>query len=209
MRLDPPLDTGGIAPQWLNDLKIGSRPLVYVSLGTHAYFSRPEFFQIILEALATLEIDVIVTIGEHNQTSALTHLPENVHVEQWLPLSAVLPHCTMVVCHGGSGTVLAALGSSLPLLLLPRGADQFENAAACARAGAARVLPAEALAPATIMTEVQHILAHDSYSQAAARLHAEIEDMPAPSSVVPLLESLANGHISRTELGATAVVDRN
>ena len=67
--------------------------------------------------------------------------PANVHVEQWLPLAALLPRCAAVLCHGGAGTTLAALACGLPLVLAPQGADQFEMAAACLRAGVARVLP--------------------------------------------------------------------
>ncbi|HEY8626047.1 MAG TPA: glycosyltransferase, partial [Solirubrobacteraceae bacterium] len=67
-------------------------------------------------------------------------LPANAVVERYIPQALLLPHCSAVVSHGGSGSVLATLGAGLPMLLVPQGADQFENAAHCRRLGAARVL---------------------------------------------------------------------
>jgi UDP:flavonoid glycosyltransferase YjiC (YdhE family) len=76
------------------------------------------------------------------------------------------------------------------MVLLPRASDQFDNAAACAQAGVARVVPPEALDSGAIATEVQRLLEDRSYRDVAARLRAEIEAMPPPTAVVPRLEQL-------------------
>jgi UDP:flavonoid glycosyltransferase YjiC (YdhE family) len=193
MRLDSAAAPGAALPAWAERLGRGVRPAVYVSLGTHPYFSRPEFFRTILDGLAQLDLEVVATLGEHNDPASLGRQPGNVHLERWLPLARLLPYCSLVVCHAGSGTLLASLAAGLPLLLLPRGADQFENAAASARAGVARVLPPEVLTADAIAQEVEYLLMADAYRHAAARLRAEIEAMPAPSAVVSLLEELVYG----------------
>ena len=87
-------------------------------------------------------------------------------------------------------------------MLLPRGADQFENAVACERAGVARVVAPESLTSAAVTDAVEQVLAADSCRYAAARLRAELEAMPAPSAVVPLLEQLAHGRSSASGPGA-------
>src|SRR5262249_32190414 len=116
--------------------------------------------------------------------------PDNVHIERWLPLSALLPMCDVVVCHAGSGTMLASLAAGRPLVLLPRGADQFENAAACLRAGVGRVLQPAAQAADAIAQEVEIVLTDSAYRQAVARVRDEIHAMPSPAEVVPILEAL-------------------
>ena len=68
--------------------------------------------------------------------SSLGAVPTNVVVERFVPQAEVLPRSAAVVCHGGSGTVLASLAHGVPLLCLPRGADQFANAANLERVGA-------------------------------------------------------------------------
>ena len=40
-----------------------------------------------------------------------------------------------MICHGGSNSILGAAAHALPLLCLPQGADQFDNAARCAHQG--------------------------------------------------------------------------
>jgi hypothetical protein len=70
-----------------------------------------------------------------------------VHVEQWLPQSLLLPHTDLVVSHGGSGTVTAALAHGLPQLILPMGADQLHNADRVQELGIGRTLPAARATP--------------------------------------------------------------
>lgn len=162
----------GSLPAWTAQL--GSRPVIYVSLGTVPIFNQPETFAPILHALGGEDLDVIVTVGLNNDPAALGTLPPTVHVERWLSLAAVLPRCDVVVCHGGAGTTLAALACGLPLLLVPRGADQFPTAAACQRAG------------------VRTVLDGSSYRAAAIRLQAEIEVMPTAERVARDLADLAS-----------------
>jgi UDP:flavonoid glycosyltransferase YjiC (YdhE family) len=61
-------------------------------------------------------------------------------VERWVPQAEALAQASLVVCHGGSGTVLGALAANVPLVILPLFADQFANARALADTGAAAVV---------------------------------------------------------------------
>lgn len=54
-------------------------------------------------------------------------IPDNTHVEQWVPQGKVLPHAVAVLCLGGSGTVLGALSAGVPLVVCPLFADQSCN----------------------------------------------------------------------------------
>ncbi|MDQ4009166.1 MAG: hypothetical protein M3228_00325 [Actinomycetota bacterium] len=177
-------------PGWA--ARLGSRPLIYVSLGTVPIFNQPETFAPILEALGGEDVDVVVTVGHTNDPAALGPLPPTVHVEQWLSLAAVLPRCDAVVCHGGAGTTLAALACGLPLVLIPRGADQFPTAAACHRAGAAWILTPEHLTVDAMRAGVRTVLANGSYRAAALRLQAEINDMPPAERIARNLADLAS-----------------
>ena len=133
-----PGDPAAALPAWADAL--GQRPVVYVSLGTAPLFNQPEKFAPLLAGLKGEAVEVVVTVGELNDPAAFGELPPTVHVEQWLPLAPLLRRCDAVVCHAGTGTTLAALAAGLPLVLVPQGADQFDNARACERAGAARVV---------------------------------------------------------------------
>jgi UDP:flavonoid glycosyltransferase YjiC (YdhE family) len=125
-------------PAWL-----GARPLVYLALdGRSANVARA------IEVLGRLEVDVLVALGSASDGD-LDDLPANVRVEAFVDQAAVLPHADLVVHHGGTGMVLAALAHGRRQLLLPTGADQFVNADALRAAGLAAVLePEEATAEA-------------------------------------------------------------
>lgn len=173
-------------PEWTR--RLGSRPSVYVTLGTVPLFNQPDKFRPLLEGLASEDLELIVTLGQLGDPAALGELPEHVHVERWLPLAPLLEHCRMVVCHGGTGTTLAALTAGLPLVLVPQGADQFTNAASCAAAGVARVLDPASVTAAAVRAAVLDVLAPGSAERRAAlRTREEIAAMPSPAEVAALL----------------------
>jgi UDP:flavonoid glycosyltransferase YjiC (YdhE family) len=164
---------------------------VYLSLGTAPLFNQPEKFAPLLAGLAELDLDVVVTVSNLNDPAALGNSRANVHIEQWLPLAPLLPRCAAVLCHAGTGTTLAALAAGLPLVLAPQGADQFDNARACERAGAARVLMPDHVTGPAIRDAVGAILDNESAERTGAlRLAGEIAAMPPPAQVADTLAAV-------------------
>lgn len=189
IRPEIPGDPAAPLPEWAGSL--GGRPVVYLSLGTVPFFNQPERFLTLLAELAHEDIELVVTVGELNDPAALGAQPPNVHVEQWLPLAPLLPRCDAVVCHAGTGTTLAALTAGLPLVLVPQGADQFTNAAACELVGVARVLQPAAISSTAVRDAALGILQHDSTEhEVARRIAAEITSMPSAIEVAHDLEQL-------------------
>ena len=103
-------------------------------------FNRPASFAPLVDGLASAGVGALLTVGRNVDPSELGDVPPAIRVEQFVPQAQVLASCAAVVSHGGSGTLLGALAAGLPLVLVPQGADQFENAVRCERAGAAVVL---------------------------------------------------------------------
>ena len=108
-------------------------------------------------------------------------------VERYIPQGEVLPLADAVLCHGGSGSTLAALAHGLPLVLLPAGADQFENAAACEAAEAAIELRPPAVTVDAIRTSLDSVLGESVYAEAANRLADEIRAMRTPAEAAAIL----------------------
>jgi UDP:flavonoid glycosyltransferase YjiC (YdhE family) len=88
-----------------------------------------------------------------------------------------------VVAHGGSGSVLAALAHGCPLVLLPRGADQFDNAIACAAGGVAQTLMPADVTAAAVREAVDRVLTQSTYADKARSVASEIAAMPSAASV--------------------------
>ena len=178
VKLRPQLEAAD-PPAWLDGL---ARPLVYATMGT--VFNTPESFRPLLDALAAADVGALVTVGRDVDPEALGVIPANVRVERFVPQAQVLPAAAVAISHGGSGTILGALAAGVPLVLVPQGANQFENAARCERIGVAAVVPAgERIAPA-----LAAVLSDAAYAKAAARVGAEIEAMPGPDEVAAAVE---------------------
>jgi UDP:flavonoid glycosyltransferase YjiC (YdhE family) len=165
-------------PGWIT---AGDDPLIYVTMGT--VFSDTAILSAIVNGVRHLEARVLVTVGPQWDAGALGEQPSNVHVAQYVPQRQILPHATVVISHGGSGTFLGSVAAGLPQVLVPQGADQFLNAEAAGKAGVAVVVPPAALTPEAITDAVAAMLAGDEVRSAAGRVAQEIAGMPTPEEV--------------------------
>jgi MGT family glycosyltransferase len=159
---------------------------VYVTLGT-VVNKLPGVFEGVLEGLAGIEVNAIVTVGPDVEPERLGPQPAHVLVERYIPQSLVLPRCRAIVAHSGAGTMLGALAHGVPQLLLPHGAEQHINAEACRRAGAALVLEPDDIAAPAIRSALQRVLHEPGFAQAARRLAGEIAAMPSADDALATL----------------------
>jgi UDP:flavonoid glycosyltransferase YjiC (YdhE family) len=102
----------------------------------------------------------------------------------------VLPHSDAVVCHGGSGSVIGSLAHGLPLLVLPMGADQPDNAARVEALGAGLQRDVMTVTPGEVEAAVDHLLHDPSYRDAAREIAAECSALPDASAAVARIEGL-------------------
>ncbi len=183
-----PGSEGDRLPDWVADL--GERAVVYVSLGTVFNVGARDTFAAVLEGLAGEPVDLVLTIGHGNDPADFGPQPPNVHIERFIPQSLLLGHCDAVVNQGGTA-ILAILAHGLPLLVLPQGANQFHNAAACVAAGVGRaLLPAE-VEPEAVRGHVRALLEDPDLRASARRVADELAAMPGPAAGVGLVERLA------------------
>lgn len=158
---------------------------VYATLGT--MFNDLAVFRVLLDALAQIDCTVVATVGKDNDPALLKPLPNNAIVERYIPQDEVLPHVAATVCHGGSGSTLAALAHGVPLLMIPQAADQFENAQACKKIGAALVLMPGEVTHDSVCSAVTALLNDPTYAEKARRVAAEISTMEPPAAVLSAL----------------------
>ena len=164
------------------------RPVVYLTFGT--IYTGGAALAAAVEGLARLDATVIVTVGPGGDVDQFEPRPPNVHVEQYIPQSLLLPHCAAVVSHGGSGTLLASLARGLPSALLPQAADQFRNANAATAVGAALARFGAEIIADNIEGDTRRVLTEPSFRAAAGRIRGEIAMMPSADEVVTMLARL-------------------
>ena len=175
-------------PAWVSDLP--DQPVVYATMGTA--FNQVEcILEVVLEGLRNESITLIVTTGRDRDPASFGSQPPNVHLERYVPQSLLFPYCDLVLTHGGSGTVLTALGHGLPMIIVPVSADQPDNARRCEQLGVARVIPPENRTPAAFRDAVREVLGDPRYRRNAGQLREEMVRLPGPEQVVGWLERLA------------------
>lgn len=178
------------------------RPLVYITFGSVAAtvpFAAP-VYGVALEAVADLPARVLLTTGHGVDDGALVPPGPHVHIARWVPQADVLAHASVVVCHGGSGTVLGTLAAGVPLVIAPLFADQPENARRVQEVGAGVVVraaepsgPAGAIDPEDLRRAITRVLDDPGPAAAARRLADEIAALPPPDAVVAVIVGRATG----------------
>ena len=176
-------------PGWLADL--ADRPTIYATAGTN-FNKTPGLLEDILAALRDEPINLILTVGRDRDPADFGPQPPDVHVERYIPQALLFDAVDLVVSHGGTGTMLAALAHGLPMVNIPIAADQPENAARCAAVGCGLTVDAQQLTPEAIRVAVRTVLAEPRYREQARRLQAEMLALPEVDTAVALLEQLAS-----------------
>ncbi|MFL6246059.1 MAG: glycosyltransferase [Thermoanaerobaculia bacterium] len=185
-----PIDGGDETPvpDWIGGL--GSRPVVVATLGTN-YNRTPGVFETIIEALAGEPLDLVVTIGRNRDPRELGAPPANVRIEQYVPLSQLLPHADVTICHAGFNTIFTAVAAGTPLVLIPIDSDQPAGALRCRDLGLGPMLNRRQLTPALVRDAVRSVLHESRYGDAVAAFRREMEALPGTAETASLLESLA------------------
>lgn len=165
----------------------GDGPLVLVAMSS-TFQNHAEALQRCIEALASLPVRGLVTTGQAIDPSNLRGR-DNVYIVSAAPHSEVFKHASAVVTHGGHGTVARGLAAGVPLVVMPHGRDQGDNAVRVASRGAGVTVGKNA-APTKIADAVQRVLANDGYQRAAMQLGEVMRRDAASGALLTELEDL-------------------
>jgi MGT family glycosyltransferase len=180
-----PAWTDGWSPPWPADDR---RPLALVSFST-MYQGQEAALRQSIEALGGLDVRGLVTMGPVLSPADFA-APDNVTVVTHAPHSRVLPLADVVITHAGHASTLRPLIAGVPLVCLPMGRDQPDNAARVTERGAGLRLAPDAQA-ADIAAAVARVLAEPSFRAAAKALGARIAADCEARSAEPELAAFA------------------
>ncbi len=181
-------------PAWFDEL--ADRPLIYATMGTVVPIA--PLIGWLIDGLSPLEANVVITTGTGFDSSSLGALPENVHVEQFIPQSLLLEHCDLIVSHAGFGTILGGMQHGVPMILQQLAADHWYNAERCVELGVAYTVGRDARTPDGLRDLARDALSDESLRTNAAAMKAAFADLPDVSDAVPLLERLAHEKVPIT-----------
>jgi MGT family glycosyltransferase len=152
------------------ELPPGDEPLVLVAPST-AKDLEARLVRTALEGLADEPVRVVATTNLMRPSEPI-EVPDNAVLVDWVSYSQVLAEASLVICHGGHGTTVRALGAGVPVLLSPIAGDMAENAVRVAWAGAGLSLPWRMCRPAPLRWTVRRILRDSGFERRAADFSA-------------------------------------
>jgi len=180
-----------------------SKPLVVVTLGS-TFQDQGDVTQRIVNALGALPVRGLVTLGGVFAPADF-RLPANVIAVGSAPHGLVFPQARAVVTHGGHGTVMKALAHGVPVVSVPLGRDQADNAARVVEAGAGLRIKPSAKTP-EIGRAVARLLDEPAFAASARRMAAEIARDVAADRAVGELEHLATSNRVEPLMGPIDVI---
>jgi rhamnosyltransferase subunit B len=147
-------------------LEGGDPPIVF-TLGSSAVFLADDFWQVSIEAATRLNRRALLLAGE--QAAALrASLPPSMLAVDYAPHSAVMPRGAVTVHQGGIGTTGQALRAGRPMLVVPFGQDQPDNARRCTRLGLARTILRGRYTVDRVVRELRALLTDPTYARHAS-----------------------------------------
>jgi UDP:flavonoid glycosyltransferase YjiC (YdhE family) len=118
----------------------------------------------------------VLLTGAFAQNRPDGEISRDVLVVERAPHQLLFPRASAVVLHGGIGTTGQALRSGRPMLVVPHGHDQFDNAYRVTKLGVARTLHPRRYRAARVAHELGRLLGGDYGARAepiAATMRAE------------------------------------
>jgi len=174
------------------ELPAGDAPLVLVAPST-SQDPRNLLVRTALEALAGEPVRVVAT-SNRDLAGGTIEVPDNAVLVDWLSYSQVMPPASLVICHGGHGTVARALAAGVPVLATPAVGDMAETAARISWAGVGSSVPWRLCRPRPLRWAARQLLHDEGYARRAGELAAWGREHDGAARGAELVEELARSH---------------
>jgi rhamnosyltransferase subunit B len=165
-------------------LAAGEPPLVF-TLGSTAVNHPGNFYGASIEAAKRLRRRAVLLGAEPSSTflgSDMLALP-------YAPYSRIFPRAATIVHQGGSGTTGQALRAGRPMLFVPYGWDQPDNAARVERLGSGISVSRRAYSAKTAVTALRRLLEEPRFAIRAAEIAASLQREDALTASCDAIEA--------------------
>ena len=158
----------------LRFLDEGEPPLLF-TLGSSMVWIAKDFYRVSIEAAQKLGRRALLLIGDKRNLPQ-TKLPDGIAAFDYAPHSLVMPRASVIVHQGGIGTTGQALSAGRPMLIVPFGQDQPDNARRCVRLGVARTLSHTRFTTARVVSDLSQLLNDPIYREQAEKVGQQVQE---------------------------------
>ncbi|HEX8719948.1 MAG TPA: glycosyltransferase [Pyrinomonadaceae bacterium] len=182
-RREPPFDWGPVDPE---------EPFVYCSLGSqaHCYPEAPRFFRAVLEAMAAQpRRRMVMSVGKVSP-GGLGPVPPNVHLVGWAPQLEVLKKASVMITHGGLGTVKECIFFGVPMIAYPQARDQPLTTARVVFHGLGRRGDILHVTPAQVAELIDDVERNPSYKERTEEMSRKFWEVEESGRGVKVVEKV-------------------
>jgi MGT family glycosyltransferase len=178
----------GEAPFDLDEHLPGGGRVIYLSLGSLGCMDLA-LMQRLIDTLSTTEHRVVVSMGPLHER---LKLGARMYGETFLPQPSVLPHCDLLITHGGNNTVCEGFHFGLPMIALPLFWDQYDNAQRLAETGFGARLPTYDWTETELVAAVERLLDDEPLRRRTATIAAGVRAHRGNVAGADLIERLVS-----------------
>jgi UDP:flavonoid glycosyltransferase YjiC (YdhE family) len=180
---------GALDPGIESFLDAGAPPVVF-TLGTSAVGAAGSFYHESVIAVSRLGGRAVLLTGGLPENRPPGDLPEGVLLVDRAPHQLLFPRASAIVHQGGIGTTAQALRSGRPMLVVPHGHDQPDNAFRVTKLGVARTLFPRRYKGARVARELERLLGDASYRERAGSIAAAVKQEGGADAAAEAIDRL-------------------
>jgi zeaxanthin glucosyltransferase len=181
--------------------RLDGRPLIFASLGTIPDPSNVPVFQKIASACAGLDAQLVLTLGQWGDELGIPVrekigvLPGDPIVVDFAPQLALLDKAALLITHAGSNTVIESLCRGVPMVALPRSADQPGMGSRIEYSGTGLCASFRDSTPQEIRKLIERVLTEEIFRRQARKLQQVLIAAGGPQRAADIAEkALATRH---------------
>jgi MGT family glycosyltransferase len=170
------------APDWL--ARLDDRPVIYFTMGSTGF---ARYYEALKDAFSGAPYQVLITTGGAADPG---ELPPNFHVAELAPALAIIEKSSLVICHGGNGTIYQALSRGVSVLGAPTFHDQDFNMQRVVDLGVGAVIYPRDLNGDALRSAAERLIGDAKVKAAAKAMGEKIRATDAPATAVKYIEEL-------------------
>ncbi len=170
-------------------LQAGEPPLVF-ALGSSAVHIAPEFFRTSALVARKLKRRAVLVTGPLDAGIDASEFGDDLLMLKYVSYEKLFPHASVIVHQAGIGTLAQAVCAKKPMLIVPFGFDQFDNAERMVRLGVAETIGRKKYTINNAATSIEKLATEDSYKRRAIEVGARMQSENGIENACNAIESI-------------------
>ncbi|MDE6252900.1 MAG: hypothetical protein K2M78_09750 [Lachnospiraceae bacterium] len=167
------------------------KSVIYISLGT-VLNDEYEFYLQCIQALSELGYEICISIGHNLEVVDFGEIPSNVHLYQYAPQIEILKNSALFITHGGYNSFNEAVYFGVPMLLIPKGNEQFITAETAQKLKIGKVIQEQELTVEYLKNSVMKMLNEKMYYKNILKISSILREKSKIGDVADIIINFIN-----------------